>query len=76
MAEETPAPDTSIRINVPLPRSVKYRLEDAAFILRVPEQQLVAQAVHAYLDALAKQRGEKYARAVEVLKEARDENGD
>ena len=60
------------RISFPLPTSVRHKLANVAFLLKMTEQTLVAEAIGAFLNAVVEKKGEKFKEALKLVEEAKD----
>jgi hypothetical protein len=65
--------DEEARIAVSLPQAVRDDLTDVAFILRIPEKDLVAKAIIATLESIKNSKGETFKKALEIVKAARED---
>jgi hypothetical protein len=61
-----------IRLAFNIPKELRYKLQDAAFILKVTETQLASEAIEAYLRAVEAKKGEKFTQALAIVREARE----
>jgi hypothetical protein len=65
--------DQISRLTLALPIELRYQLQDTAFILKKSETALAVEALRTWLEAVASKKGDKFAAALRVLKEAREE---
>lgn len=61
------------RIAVSLPQPVRDELADVAVLLRMSEKDLITAGITAVIKNIKEQKGEKFAKALEILKAAREE---
>lgn len=70
MAEETEPKVARLMSKIPI--ELDQRLRDPALILGVKQQDVVANALDKYLDAVAKTKGEKFTIAMDAIASVRE----
>ena len=51
---------------------MRHKLANVAFLLKMTEQTLVAEAIGAFLNAVVEKKGEKFKEALKLVEEAKD----
>jgi len=60
------------RLSFNLPKDVREKLQNVAFLLKKSEQALAAEAIKTWLDAVVSKKGEKFQQALKLVEEAKD----
>lgn len=65
-----------VKYSLNIPRELREELDDVAHLLRVDSKTIVLKGIAAALESIKKQRGEQFAKALDLLRSVRQEGQD
>jgi hypothetical protein len=65
------AKEDQVRLSLNIPPELRSRIQDFSFLLQKNEGELVAEAIATFFNAVEQKKGEAFASALKVIREAR-----